>query len=75
MPAIARGRYKDRLQVPTLYLHGEADPVIKPENFEVVHEYADDFRMEIVPGTGHFIADEVPDAVLTHLLGFFSARG
>jgi pimeloyl-ACP methyl ester carboxylesterase len=74
MPAIARGRYQDRLHVPTLYLHGEHDPVIRPENFDVVSQYADDFRMEIVRGTGHFVVDEKPDEVLTHMLGFFSAR-
>lgn len=73
MPAIARGRYTERLRVPTLYLHGENDPVIKVENFDVVKEHADDFRVELVPGAGHFVADEAPDEVLTRLLGFVSA--
>jgi pimeloyl-ACP methyl ester carboxylesterase len=74
MPAIARGRYRDeRLTVPTLYLHGESDPVVKTENFEVVHEHADEFRVELVPRAGHFVVDEAPEAVLTQLLGFFSA--
>jgi len=74
MPGIARGRYADkRLQVPTLYLHGEHDPVIKPENFDAVAKHADEFRIEIVPDAGHFVAEEAPDDVLKALLGFFSA--
>jgi pimeloyl-ACP methyl ester carboxylesterase len=73
MPAIARGRYTDRrLTVPTLYLHGEGDPVIRPENFDVVSQHADDFRLELVTGTGHFVADEAPDEVLTRMLAFFA---
>ena len=74
MPAIARGKYRpDRLTVPSLYLHGEGDPIVRAENFEAVHDHADDFRIEIVPGAGHFVAEEAPDEVLARLLGFFSA--
>jgi pimeloyl-ACP methyl ester carboxylesterase len=73
MPAIARGRYTQRLTVPTVYLHGEHDPVIKVENFDVVSEHADDFRLELLTGAGHFVADEAPEEVLTRLLGVFSA--
>jgi pimeloyl-ACP methyl ester carboxylesterase len=74
MPAIARGRYRDkRLTVPSLYLHGEHDPVVKAENFDPVAEHADDFRVEIVPGAGHFVVDEAPGEVLERTLGFLSA--
>jgi pimeloyl-ACP methyl ester carboxylesterase len=72
--AITGGRYAgDRLTVPTVYLHGEHDPVISPERFDPVPAHADDFRLEIVPGAGHFVLDEAPDEVLPRLLGFFSA--
>jgi pimeloyl-ACP methyl ester carboxylesterase len=71
MPAIARGRYADkRLTVSTLYLHGEHDPVIKAENFDAVAKHADDFRIEIVPRAGHFVAEEAPDEVRERLLAF-----
>jgi pimeloyl-ACP methyl ester carboxylesterase len=74
MPAIARGRYRDkRLTVSTLYLHGEHDPVIKAENFEPVAAHADDFRIEIVPTAGHFVADENADEVGERLLAFMSS--
>jgi pimeloyl-ACP methyl ester carboxylesterase len=75
MPAIARGKYRDqRLTVPTLYLHGEHDPVVSPENFEPVKRHAEDFRLEIVPGAGHFVAEEAPDVVGARVLGFMSSR-
>jgi pimeloyl-ACP methyl ester carboxylesterase len=74
MPAIRGGKYRDqRLTVPTVYLHGEHDPIVKVENFEPVKSRADDFRIEIVPNAGHFVADEAPDEVLSRLLGFLSA--
>lgn len=74
MPAISRGKYRDRrLTVPTLYLHGEHDPVVSPENFEPVKRQADDFELEIVPRAGHFVAEEQPAEVAERVLGFFGA--
>jgi pimeloyl-ACP methyl ester carboxylesterase len=71
MPAISRGKYRDRrLTVPTMYLHGEHDPVVSPESFAPVERHADDFRLEIVPRAGHFVAEEQPDAVAERVLGF-----
>jgi pimeloyl-ACP methyl ester carboxylesterase len=73
VPSITRGRYAgERLTVPTLYLHGEHDPVITPERFDPVAAHADDFRLEVVTGAGHFVVDEAPDEVLTRMLRFFS---
>jgi pimeloyl-ACP methyl ester carboxylesterase len=75
MPAIARGRYRDkRLSVPTLYLHGEHDPVVKAENFDPVADQADDFRIEIVPGAGHFVVDEMPEEVIQRVTRFIAGR-
>ena len=36
--------------------------------------YADDMRVELVEGTGHFIADVAPEAVTRSALEFFAAR-
>ncbi len=70
--AISRGRYAgQRLTVPTLYLHGEGDPVVKPERFDAVPAHADDFRLEIVHGVGHFVVDEAPAEVLMRMQAFF----
>jgi pimeloyl-ACP methyl ester carboxylesterase len=71
-PAIFRGRYHDkRLTVPTRFLLGEGDPVIKPEILEHARPHADDLEIEVVPGVGHFIADEAGDLVAERALAFF----
>jgi pimeloyl-ACP methyl ester carboxylesterase len=71
--AITGGRYAaERLTVPTLCLHGENDPVVKPERFDNVPAHADDFRLEVLPGPGHFVLDEAPEEVLVRMLDFFS---
>lgn len=74
LAAMVRGRYRDtRLTVPTLWLHGTGDPVIRPFMLEGTEPYADDLKVELVDGAGHFIADERPDLVLERALTFFSA--
>jgi pimeloyl-ACP methyl ester carboxylesterase len=46
--------------------------VIKAENFDPVAKHADDFRIEIVPRAGHFVAEEAADEVGERLLAFMS---
>jgi pimeloyl-ACP methyl ester carboxylesterase len=61
---IARGRYAEqRLSVPTLLLFGEDDFVLRPSMLGRYQDHADEMRVELVPGCGHFIADERPDLV------------
>ena len=73
LPAIGRGRYRDRrLTVPTLFLLGEGDPVIQPEMIEPALPHADDMTLEAVSGTGHFIADEMPELVAERALEFLA---
>jgi pimeloyl-ACP methyl ester carboxylesterase len=70
---IARGRYKTlRLHTPTLFLHGTGDPVLRPAFLRGYEAHADDMKLELVEGVGHFIADEAPDLVLERALSFFS---
>jgi pimeloyl-ACP methyl ester carboxylesterase len=67
-----RGRYRDkRLHAQTLWLHGTDDPVIRPFMLHGAEPYADDLRIELVEGVGHFIAEERPDLVLDRALTFF----
>lgn len=69
---IARGRYADaHLRVPTLHLHGEDDFVLRPSMLSGYERRADDMRVELVPGCGHFIADERPDVVAERAREFF----
>ena len=73
LPAIARGRYRRaRLRTPTLFLHGADDRVIRPALLHGFEKHADDFRLELVEGVGHFIADEQPDLVADRTLAFFA---
>lgn len=73
LPAAVGGRYRgERLETPTLFLHGADDPVIRPEVLEGFERYAPNMRIEYVPAVGHFIADEAPDLVRDRALEFFS---
>lgn len=61
---IARGRYaRARLTVPTLLVFGEDDRFLRPSMLAGYERHADDMRVELVAGCGHFIADERPDLV------------
>jgi pimeloyl-ACP methyl ester carboxylesterase len=71
---IARGRYAEAtLTVPTLMLFGAEDFVLRPQMLAGYQHHAGDMRVELVPGCGHFIADERPDLVAERARDFFSA--
>jgi len=65
LPAVAAGRYaRARLEVPTRILFGTDDPVVTPSMLTVDGRQVADYAVELVPGVGHFIADERPDLVV-----------
>jgi pimeloyl-ACP methyl ester carboxylesterase len=71
---IARGRYEEkRLQVPTLLVFGADDFVLRPQMLAGYQRHADEMRVELVPGCGHFIADERPELVAERALELFAA--
>jgi pimeloyl-ACP methyl ester carboxylesterase len=75
LPLLARGHWRAyRLKVPTLMLFGTGDFAITPSSLDGYDPYADDMRIEMVPDTGHFIVDAVPDLVAERALEFFEAR-
>jgi pimeloyl-ACP methyl ester carboxylesterase len=59
------------VELPTLFVGGEEDPVTKlstPETFSHMRERVKDLRgMELLAGAGHFVQQEQPEA-LNHLL-------
>lgn len=64
IPALARGTWRrHRLTVPTVLLGGERDNVIPPSLLAGAGPYADDLTVRIVPGAGHFLPQERPQAV------------
>jgi pimeloyl-ACP methyl ester carboxylesterase len=70
------GRYRDsRLLTPTLLLFGEDDGVIRPHQVRGFEPYADDMRLELIPGVGHFPAEEAPELVVERTLEHFAVSG
>lgn len=73
-PEIARGRYaRQRLSVPTLHVHGAEDP-LPARMLAGTQRHAENLKIELVDGCGHFVADEMPDLVAERAISFFSGR-
>lgn len=74
--AAARGASGAKIEVPTLYVWGDADPALG----RVAAEGSADFvkgpyRFEVLPGVGHWIPEEVPDQLNQMLLEHLSTHG
>jgi pimeloyl-ACP methyl ester carboxylesterase len=66
------GKYRStRLQVATLMLNGTQDFALAPAELGGYEPYADDLRVELVSGGGHFLPEERPDLVAATALRFF----
>jgi pimeloyl-ACP methyl ester carboxylesterase len=63
LPAAARRPETRRAQVPIRALFGASDAAIHHSLASEKTANADDYRLTLVPGCGHFIADERPDLV------------
>jgi pimeloyl-ACP methyl ester carboxylesterase len=73
-PEVLFGRYRSqRLTVPTLMLHGLDDHILRKAFIGGYQPFADNLNLELVPGVGHFIAEEQPQLVLERALAFFVA--
>jgi pimeloyl-ACP methyl ester carboxylesterase len=73
LPRVLAGRYRaTRLRTPTRMLHGVDDLVVVPAQFAGYERGADDMTIELVPGCGHYPADDRPDLVLDRALTFFA---
>jgi pimeloyl-ACP methyl ester carboxylesterase len=66
------GRYRSlRLQTPTLLLFGADDGVIRPHQLRGYERHADDMRLELIPGVGHFTAEEASELVVNRAIEHF----
>lgn len=64
IPAVMLNRHhRRRLSVPTVLLGGERDPVFPPAVLSGGERFADDLRVQILPGAGHWLPEERPDEV------------
>ena len=71
-PAVAMGRYRGaRLTVPTRLLLGSGDPVLSAALLEGWQSCADDMAVETLPGVGHFVPEEAPEAVARSATALF----
>jgi pimeloyl-ACP methyl ester carboxylesterase len=58
------------LTVPTLFLHGAADRILRPDFQRGYERYADEFHLELLDGVGHFICDAQPERVARRMIEF-----
>lgn len=67
-------RMREPLTVPAMHLHGEHDRAVLPSSAigsgERVHA---PFEKHLIRGAGHFLAEEAPDLVGSHLLRWLDA--
>jgi pimeloyl-ACP methyl ester carboxylesterase len=60
-----------RVEQPALFITGELDPVRSFMPAEAMHGWVTDLREEtVVPGAGHWVQQQEPEAVNAALLGF-----
>ncbi len=72
-PVLA-GRYRrEHIEIPTLIMHGDRDPILPPVLYEGHERFFEQLRVESVPGAGHMLPEERPDLVAEHALEFFKA--
>ena len=69
-----RGRYAaSPPHVPTKLLFGTGDAALNHDLLAGYQRHADDMKVELVEGCGHFIADELPQLVAERAQEFFTA--
>jgi pimeloyl-ACP methyl ester carboxylesterase len=61
---------RERLRPPTLFLHGDADAAIRPDFIRGLEDHADDYRLELLPGVGHFCVEHAPEVVIPKMADF-----
>jgi pimeloyl-ACP methyl ester carboxylesterase len=75
-PDVLRGTYRRlRMDTPGLMLFGTEDHVQDHRLMGGFERNAPNLRLELVPGTGHFIVEERPELVLERAIELFSAAG
>jgi pimeloyl-ACP methyl ester carboxylesterase len=63
--------YED-ITVPVLILWGEEDEWIPPETGRRLQALIPHSQQQLIPGAGHFLQEDAPDAVASRLARFFS---
>lgn len=58
------------VRVPTLLMHGDQDAIFPHDVFATSARWIPDLRLEVIPGGGHFVQHDNPEAVNRLLLEF-----
>ena len=62
-------------RVPTLYIWGDADDTVgRPAAEGTIDFVAAPYRFEVLPGGGHFVADQMPEHVSELMLAHIAAH-
>jgi pimeloyl-ACP methyl ester carboxylesterase len=62
-----------KVEVPTLFVAGAGDPVLRMATLDAMRESITDLRdVAVVPGAGHWVQQEKPEAVNAALLEFLA---
>jgi pimeloyl-ACP methyl ester carboxylesterase len=64
LPAIAAGRYRRRMTVPTRFVIGDREPLISADNAGGFEKYADDMELVVFENVSHFVPEEAPDELV-----------
>lgn len=72
IPTLLGEHRATRLRAPTLTLNGTKDFALAPSELGGYEPYADDLRVELVAGAGHFLPEEDPQLVAATAFTFFS---
>jgi len=59
---------------PTLFLRGEKSRYIQEESLPQIETLFPNYQLETIPGAGHWIHADQPDALLAQLTGFLSGE-
>ncbi len=60
-----------RLDLPVLFITGEADKAVRPEEAERASRLSERFRIIRLPGLGHLAHEEAPDQIVRQIVPFF----
>lgn len=62
------------IKAPSLMISAERDPILPPQLTRWMDQLTPDLEKHVVPGVGHWIQWEAPDAVNAHLTGWLQRR-
>jgi len=60
-----------RLALPALFITGEADKAVRPDEAARAARLSDSFELRRLPGLGHLAHEEAPDQIAPQIVSFF----